>query len=252
MFATGLLVSCDEPRRQTPVNGRRGLHEGDLLPRRGGGTARPRPPRWPSVWDDAGIGLIDGERSSPSAGSSTHAPTRGIQLTAGRRADRARAVLRHHRLLELYLVEHLGVPPDRVHEEAEALEHVISEDLRSADRREAQQPDARPARRPDSRCGSRHRRGHHGQPGRHAARRSRALRPRIRLHRRCSDISTGSPSGSATMPRRSAASRSTAPSLSASPVSITALAGLGEGDSYRARRVIAARSPLPPSTRSSS
>jgi DtxR family Mn-dependent transcriptional regulator len=38
-------------------------------------------------------------------------------------------VLRHHRLLELYLAEHLGVPWDRVHEEAEALEHVISEDL---------------------------------------------------------------------------------------------------------------------------
>jgi DtxR family transcriptional regulator, Mn-dependent transcriptional regulator len=38
-------------------------------------------------------------------------------------------VLRHHRLLELYLAEHLGVPWDRVHDEAEALEHVISEDL---------------------------------------------------------------------------------------------------------------------------
>jgi DtxR family transcriptional regulator, Mn-dependent transcriptional regulator len=58
----------------------------------------------------------------------THAPYQGIQLTAaGERI--ALAVLRHHRLLELYLVEHLGVPPDRVHEEAEALEHVISEDL---------------------------------------------------------------------------------------------------------------------------
>ena len=38
-------------------------------------------------------------------------------------------MLRHHRLLELYLAEHLGVPWDRVHDEAEALEHVISEDL---------------------------------------------------------------------------------------------------------------------------
>jgi len=38
-------------------------------------------------------------------------------------------VLRHHRLLETYLAEHLGVPWDRVHQEAEALEHVISEDL---------------------------------------------------------------------------------------------------------------------------
>jgi DtxR family Mn-dependent transcriptional regulator len=58
----------------------------------------------------------------------THAPYQGIRLTAaGERI--ALSVLRHHRLLELYLVEHLGVPPDRVHEEAEALEHVLSEDL---------------------------------------------------------------------------------------------------------------------------
>jgi DtxR family Mn-dependent transcriptional regulator len=57
-----------------------------------------------------------------------HRPYQGVQLTpAGQRV--ALEVLRHHRLLELYLAEHLGVPWDRVHEEAEALEHVISEDL---------------------------------------------------------------------------------------------------------------------------
>jgi len=57
-----------------------------------------------------------------------HVPYRGVLLTpAGERV--ALEVLRHHRLLELYLAEHLGVPWDRVHEEAEALEHVISEDL---------------------------------------------------------------------------------------------------------------------------
>jgi DtxR family transcriptional regulator, Mn-dependent transcriptional regulator len=61
-------------------------------------------------------------------GLAEHEPYRAIQLTAeGRRV--ALSVLRHHRLLELYLAEHLGVPWDRVHEEAEALEHVISEDL---------------------------------------------------------------------------------------------------------------------------
>ena len=38
-------------------------------------------------------------------------------------------MLRHHRLLELYLATQLDVPWDRVHEEAEALEHVLSEDL---------------------------------------------------------------------------------------------------------------------------
>jgi DtxR family Mn-dependent transcriptional regulator len=38
-------------------------------------------------------------------------------------------VIRHHRLLELYLVQSLGVPWDRVHAEAEVLEHVLSEEL---------------------------------------------------------------------------------------------------------------------------
>jgi DtxR family Mn-dependent transcriptional regulator len=61
-------------------------------------------------------------------GLAEHVPYRGVQLTPeGEQV--ALEVLRHHRLLELYLVEQLGVPWDRVHEEAEALEHVISEDL---------------------------------------------------------------------------------------------------------------------------
>ena len=61
-------------------------------------------------------------------GLADHVPYRGVQLTAeGERL--ALEVLRHHRLLELYLVEHLGVPWDRVHEEADALEHVLSADL---------------------------------------------------------------------------------------------------------------------------
>jgi len=58
----------------------------------------------------------------------THRPYRGVALTdAGRRI--ALEVLRHHRLLELYLAETLGVPWDRVHAEAEVLEHHISEEL---------------------------------------------------------------------------------------------------------------------------
>jgi len=61
-------------------------------------------------------------------GLAEHHPYRGVALTdEGERI--ALEVLRHHRLLELYLAEHLGVPWDRVHDEAEALEHVISEDL---------------------------------------------------------------------------------------------------------------------------
>jgi DtxR family Mn-dependent transcriptional regulator len=58
----------------------------------------------------------------------THQPYRGVSLTdAGRRV--ALEVIRHHRLLELYLVQDLGVPWDRVHQEAEVLEHVLSEEL---------------------------------------------------------------------------------------------------------------------------
>src|ERR1700761_7673278 len=58
----------------------------------------------------------------------THVPYRGVTLTdAGRRV--ALEVIRHHRLLELYLVQSLGVPWDRVHAEAEVLEHVLSEEL---------------------------------------------------------------------------------------------------------------------------
>ncbi len=61
-------------------------------------------------------------------GLARHRPYRGVSLTDdGRRV--ALEVMRHHRLLELYLVESLGVPWDRVHEEAEVLEHVLSDEL---------------------------------------------------------------------------------------------------------------------------
>jgi DtxR family Mn-dependent transcriptional regulator len=61
-------------------------------------------------------------------GLAQHRPYHGVSLTEqGRRL--ALEVMRHHRLLELYLVESLGVPWDRVHEEAEVLEHVLSEEL---------------------------------------------------------------------------------------------------------------------------
>src|SRR3954464_6468435 len=58
----------------------------------------------------------------------SHVPYRGVKLTAAG-SKVALEVLRHHRLLELYLTETLGVPWDRVHDEAEVLEHVLSEDL---------------------------------------------------------------------------------------------------------------------------
>jgi len=58
----------------------------------------------------------------------THVRYRGVRLTAeGQRI--ALEVLRHHRLLETYLSEALGMPWDRVHNEAEILEHHISEEF---------------------------------------------------------------------------------------------------------------------------
>jgi len=52
----------------------------------------------------------------------------GVTLTKeGKRA--ALEVIRHHRLLEAWLVQTLGYSWDEVHEEAERLEHVISEDF---------------------------------------------------------------------------------------------------------------------------
>ena len=55
-------------------------------------------------------------------------PYKGVSLTpAGEKV--ALEVIRHHRLIEAYLAEALGMPEDRVHEEAEVLEHYISEEL---------------------------------------------------------------------------------------------------------------------------
>jgi DtxR family Mn-dependent transcriptional regulator len=61
-------------------------------------------------------------------GLAERAPYRGVVLTeAGRRS--ALEVLRHHRLLERYLVDTLGLPLDKVHAEADRLEHALSEEL---------------------------------------------------------------------------------------------------------------------------
>jgi DtxR family Mn-dependent transcriptional regulator len=57
-----------------------------------------------------------------------HEPYRGVELTpAGERV--AVEVIRHHRLLELYLAETLGLDVDDVHDEADRLEHALSEEL---------------------------------------------------------------------------------------------------------------------------
>jgi DtxR family Mn-dependent transcriptional regulator len=64
----------------------------------------------------AELGLVD------------YVPYKGVSLTpAGEKL--ALEVIRHHRLIEAYLAEALGMPKDQVHDEAEVLEHYISEEL---------------------------------------------------------------------------------------------------------------------------
>jgi DtxR family transcriptional regulator, Mn-dependent transcriptional regulator len=79
------------------------------------------------------LGLTPGSvsamlRKLADLGLVEHEPYRGVRLTDSGR-EVALEVLRHHRLIELFLAEELGMPWDRVHAEAEVLEHVISEDL---------------------------------------------------------------------------------------------------------------------------
>src|SRR4249919_3204036 len=61
-------------------------------------------------------------------GLAEHTPYRGVELTpAGERV--ALEVIRHHRLLEQYLSQALGMSLDEVHSEADRLEHALSEEL---------------------------------------------------------------------------------------------------------------------------
>ena len=81
-------------------------------------------------------------------GLAKHAPYRGVELTpAGERV--ALEVIRHHRLLEQYLAQALGLSLDEVHSEADRLEHALSEELEARIDRSLGYPDARPARRSD-------------------------------------------------------------------------------------------------------
>lgn len=61
-------------------------------------------------------------------GLADHQPYRGVRLTP-RGELLALEMLRHHRLLELYLARTLELGLDAVHAEADRLEHVLSEDL---------------------------------------------------------------------------------------------------------------------------
>jgi len=67
-------------------------------------------------------------RKLSTLGLVEHERYRGVRLTdKGRRV--ALEVIRHHRLLELFLVENLGMTSDEVHAEAEVLEHALSDEL---------------------------------------------------------------------------------------------------------------------------
>ena len=58
----------------------------------------------------------------------THEKYQGVKLTqSGEKI--ALEVIRHHRLIEVFLSEALGVPWDKVHQEAEKWEHVLSEEM---------------------------------------------------------------------------------------------------------------------------
>ncbi len=70
-------------------------------------------------------------RRLESLGLAEHTPYRGVRLTGeGERV--ALSVIRRHRLLETFLAVRLGLPWDRVHSEAEVLEHVLSSELEAA------------------------------------------------------------------------------------------------------------------------
>lgn len=79
------------------------------------------------------LGLTTGSVSGmlkklDESGLIAHVPYRGVRLTEdGRRV--ALEVIRHHRLLELFLAQTLDMSWDRVHDEAEVLEHFLSDEL---------------------------------------------------------------------------------------------------------------------------
>ena len=79
------------------------------------------------------LGVVPGTATTmmkalAAAGLANYAPRVGVSLTRQGHVL-ALHVLRRHRLIEQFLVEHLGYDWSEVHEEAEQLEHVISEQL---------------------------------------------------------------------------------------------------------------------------
>ncbi len=111
-------------------------------------TAPPRPPTWRRCSTSAPRRFRDAAQASvPRALGlvAEHEAYRGVRLSERGRAV-ALEVIRHHRLLELFLVESLDMSWDEVHAEAEVLEHALSEEL--------EEPIAAKLRRPDGRPGT--------------------------------------------------------------------------------------------------
>src|SRR5919107_2207798 len=98
-----------------------------------------------AVWETAGSGAAStkgvADRLSVSSASVTnmfarlqgmglvlYEPYRGASLTRRGRAEALRLV-RRHRLIETFLLEHLGYSWEDVHEEAERLEHAVSDEF---------------------------------------------------------------------------------------------------------------------------
>jgi DtxR family Mn-dependent transcriptional regulator len=100
-------------------------------------TRTGQPPAWVSMGKLAGTMRVTAGttttmvKAMADAGLARYTPRAGVRLTkAGEKL--ALHVLRRHRLLELFLVEILGIDWSHAHEEAEELEHVISELVLSA------------------------------------------------------------------------------------------------------------------------
>ncbi|NNC13911.1 metal-dependent transcriptional regulator [Planctomonas sp. JC2975] len=72
--------------------------------------------------------VSDGIRRLTEQGLVVHQPYGAVGLTEAGRAH-ALAMVRRHRLIETFLVETLGYPWDEVHDEAEVLEHAVSDTL---------------------------------------------------------------------------------------------------------------------------
>jgi DtxR family Mn-dependent transcriptional regulator len=72
--------------------------------------------------------VSDAVRRLVDAGLLTHEPYGAVELTALGR-ENAVAMVRRHRLIETFLVESLGYAWDEVHDEAERLEHAVSDTL---------------------------------------------------------------------------------------------------------------------------